>query len=333
MRVTLDQAAYVLGAACLRVASDDPPLLQELSLTFGKPETGMPRETPFWLSASVLAGGGEDGFGRVVLEAQSGDLLSAADFLLGMTGPDFPFMLLPSPPPWTHMALAGESEPFFSLNGADCRVRLASGWRKAVALLLLHRLMRVQRDAIFFHAASLAIEGRAVLLVGPKGTGKSTLALALAARGHGLLGDEHACYRPSGREILPFRRPVGIKPGPRAAGVEQALRRLGLCPERDGMMRIDVETLFPGACAVPTPLAAVVYLEGFGDEARLTRVEPGREELGRLQVVASSLVNAERTRRVFQMAQMLAAARVFRLKAGGPDASAERIEEERRQWV
>ena len=61
------------------------------------------------------------------------------------------------------------------------------------------------------------------MLVGPKGAGKSTLALALAARGHALLGDEHACYLPATGELLPFRRPVGIKPGPRAAAVESAL--------------------------------------------------------------------------------------------------------------
>jgi hypothetical protein len=303
-------------------------------VTLGRPQTDAPpKGTPFWLSASVHASEDQDGFGRVVLEAPSPDLLSAADILLGLGSQDFPFELLPSPPPWTQLALAGESQPFFSLNGPDCRVRLAAGWRKAVALLLLHRLMRVQREAIFFHAASVALAGHGVLLVGPKGRGKSTLALALGARGHALLGDEHACYRPSGREILPFRRPVGIKPGPRSAGVERALGRLGIDPERDGMLRIDVEALFPGSRAGATPLSAVFFLDGFAAQTTVARIPPGRGELAGLQVVGSSLVNAPRTRRVFEMAQLLAAARVYRMTAGPPDEAALRLEQERALWA
>lgn len=332
MRVALDRVLYALGGSRLRVESDDLSLIDELSLTFGHPETRALPPTPFGLSASVRTGASDDGFGRITLETPDDELNSPADFLLGLGTPDFPFTLLPSPPPWTRVAIAGEAEPFFALNGSDCRVRLTSGWRKAVALLLLHRLMRVRRDAIFFHAASVSIAERGILLVGPKGAGKSTLALALAARGHGLLSDEHACYRPCSREILPFRRPVGIKPGPRATAVERALERLGSSPERDGMMRMDADRLFPGSPCAPAPLAAVVFLDGIGADTRLDRIEPGREELGRLQVVASSLVNAPRTRRVFELAQLLASSRVFRLRAGSPDRTADVIEREARAW-
>lgn len=223
--------------------------------------------------------------------------------------------------------------PFFALNGRDCYVRLTPGWRKAVALLLLQRVMRTRRDAIFFHAASAAILGRGLLLVGPKGAGKSTLALALAARRHALLGDEHACYRPATREILPFLRPVGIKPGPRAAEVERALRRLGRSPEKDGMMRLDADMLFPDAAAANAPLAAVIFLDEFAKAPRLVLVEPGRKELAGLQPVGSSLVNAPRTERVFRMTQMLAGVRVLRLSLADPDATAERIEETLAQWA
>jgi hypothetical protein len=270
--------------------------------------------------------GGAAGFAHVALEAGDDELLSPADLLLGASAQEFPFTLLPAAPPWTHLALAGSREPFLSLNGRDCQVRLTAQWRKAVALLLLHRLMRARRDAVFFHASSVAIAGRGVLLVGPKGAGKSTLALALAARGHALLGDEHACYRPATREILAFRRPVGIKPGPRAAAVDRALERLGRRPERDGMLRIDADALFPGPEPAPAPLEAVIFLRGFAPAPRLRRVEAGREDLGRLQPVGSSLVDAPRSERVFRMAQLLAGARVLHLTVGDPDASAARIE-------
>jgi len=327
VRVALDQAVFSLGGARLRVESDDPPLLDELAATLGRRNADVGPETHFGLSASVRTQHRSDGFADVTLEAPDESLLSPADFLLGFGAPDFPFALLPAAPPWMHVALAGETEPFLSLNGRDCQVRLSAGWRKAVALLLLHRLMRVRSDAIFFHASSVAIAGRAVLLVGPKGAGKSTLALELAGRGHVLLGDEHACYRPASREILPFRRPVGIKPGPRGTALAGALRRLGRSPERDGMMRLDADALFPGSEAAPAPLAAVIFLNGFAADPLLARLEPGRQELGRLQPVGSSLVNAKRTERVFQMTQLLASARVYGLIAGDPDATAEGIKE------
>lgn len=53
--------------------------------------------------------------------------------------------------------------------------------------LVLH-----QRGVFALHASAVAIDGGAVVFVGPKGAGKSTLAAALAARGHALLSDDVA---------------------------------------------------------------------------------------------------------------------------------------------
>ena len=99
------------------------------------------------------------------------------------------------------------------------------------------------------------------------------------------------------------------------------------------MMRIDVDALFPDARAVPTPLAAVFFLDGFAPRTRLERVEPGRRELAGLQVVGSSLVNAPGTRRVFELARLLSAASVYRMTAGGPDEAAAAVEQERGRWA
>src|SRR6185503_20030163 len=109
-----------------------------------------------------------------------------------------------------------------------------------------------------------------------------------ATRGHGLLGDEHAAYLPARDALLPFARPVGVKPGPRARTSDAALARAGRDPERDGMMRVPVEDLpAVSVAAGPVPLRAVVFLRGFGATGRLDRVEAGREELASLQPVAS----------------------------------------------
>ena len=49
------------------------------------------------------------------------------------------------------------------------------------------------------------------MLAGPRYSGKSTLSLALAARGHHFLSDEIAWYIPSTRHLTAFRRPVGVR--------------------------------------------------------------------------------------------------------------------------
>ena len=121
---------------------------------------------------------------------------------------------------------------------------------------LFWRLLRLRSDAIFFHASALGIYGEGTIFVGPGGAGKSTTALGLTARGHNFLSDEVAGYLPATGELVPFRRPVGIKPGPRASAVERSLtpaivERI----QRDGFIRVDVDTLFPCTRPVQFPFA------------------------------------------------------------------------------
>jgi hypothetical protein len=49
-----------------------------------------------------------------------------------------------------------------------------------------------QRGQLPLHGSAIAIDGRAILLLGRAATGKSILAAALAQRGHGVLSDEVA---------------------------------------------------------------------------------------------------------------------------------------------
>src|SRR5687767_4139137 len=319
-------ASFALAGVSLDVACDDSTLFDELAVVLGPPRTAStPRAR---LRVEVRASDPPESFGHLRLDAGAEDQLAPSDFLLGLQSPEFPFHLVGSHSSWTQLAFRGQERPAFALRGRDCLFGTDARWRTAVSLFLFQRLMRLRADAIFFHASTVAIGGRGVMFVGAKGAGKSTLALALAARGVPLLGDENACYVPARHELVPFLRPLGVKPGPRAAGVQQALARLGLDPEHDGPTRIPAEALFPGNGPVPVRLRAVVFLEAFGPEPRLERVVPGRTELAALQPVGSSLVNAPAALRVFEMAQLLGAAEVFRLWPGGPDATAAFVERE-----
>jgi hypothetical protein len=267
---------------------------------------------------------GRDGFGRIRFETPAP--LDDADLRLGLESPEFPFERRPHPDPEAlSLALRGETEPLLVCRGPEVLFRPVPGWRKAVAFLLLHRLVRLRPDALFFHAASVGVEGRGALLVGPKGAGKSTLALALAARGHDFLGDETACCLPAAGTIIPLRRPVAVKPGPRARLVDEALARARPRAEADGIVRLEVGALLSVPPPRPLPLRAVLFLDGFGVEPRLEATEPSRDDLARLQPLSSSLVAAARARRVFEMARLLGQARAFRLRHGDPDATAEAV--------
>ena len=68
------------------------------------------------------------------------------------------------------------------------------------------------RHPWLLHAAALVRAGRALLLVGPSGVGKSTLCLALAARGASYLSDDCVALRRRGDTMVVrgLRRPIGI---------------------------------------------------------------------------------------------------------------------------
>ena len=64
---------------------------------------------------------------------------------------------------------------------------------------------------LMFHSAVVEKTGRAVILAGPPGSGKSTLCTAMLARGWRLLSDEFALLDPVRGWLLPIPRPVALK--------------------------------------------------------------------------------------------------------------------------
>ena len=64
---------------------------------------------------------------------------------------------------------------------------------------------------LLVHAAVVERGGRAVVMPGPSGVGKSTLCAALVARGWRLLSDEVAMIRPQDGLLQPYPRPISLK--------------------------------------------------------------------------------------------------------------------------
>jgi hypothetical protein len=124
------------------------------------------------------------------------------------------------------------------------------------------------------HGAALALQGRAILLLGDSGQGKSTLAAALVMRGAGLLTDDVV-------------RLVGTSAGYEAtAGVprlsldrEARDRLLASCPgaTAHGERHDRAKTLVEVPAAHDIPVAAIIVLGPLGNEVAepaLTRLGP-----------------------------------------------------------
>jgi len=64
---------------------------------------------------------------------------------------------------------------------------------------------------LIIHAAAVERGGRALILPGMPGSGKSTLTAALVSRGWRLFSDEMALVAIAGRDIVPIPRPISLK--------------------------------------------------------------------------------------------------------------------------
>ena len=96
-----------------------------------------------------------------------------------------------------------------------------------------------QISAVNIHASAVSIEGRAVLITGPSGSGKSDLALRLLDRGFTLVSDDQTMVRREGHRLIAAAPPT-------IAG-KLEIRGIGI---------VEIET------AVDIPIALLVELSG-----------------------------------------------------------------------
>lgn len=204
------------------------------------------------------------------------------------------------------------------------------GWQALVAELATSALMCLQDGVLFFHAATLAIGNKGVFITGDKGQGKTTLSLALAARGHGFLGDEYAAVSLSSAEILPFRRAVSIRPGPQAEGLAEHLENhdypTDITCEGTTRVRASVADVFPGPIPKPVKLTHAFFLEGFAAQPSVRKIEVDGSHLPFLRPLVPTIWR--RSGRVaFDLLRILSEVNCFAIVAGGsPDETAALIE-------
>lgn len=144
---------------------------------------------------------------------------------------------------------------------------------------LLHHVNRSAIQSctgeVVIHAAAVEHDGRAILLPGPPGSGKSTLVAALVRAGLGYLTDEAAALRLGSLEVRPYPKPISVKPGS-----QSGLRNLEPAPWPGGASGggddwwVPPAAISAGSVAGPSPPSFVLaprYLAGAATSLTIMR--------------------------------------------------------------
>ena len=150
-----------------------------------------------------------------------------------------------------------------------------------------------QRGLCCVHGGAVGIGGRAVILIGPSGSGKSSTVAALADRGHGVLSDDISVLDSAsdGFQIRPSYPSIRLRTAYVEAtmGSADALPRLWSEGNRLGFdRRVSDLTTGPNRFQQdPLPLAAVVVLGPRSPDAPPPSLEPLAPVAGTLALLAN----------------------------------------------
>ena len=297
----------------VRIETADRGLLEEFSRVFAPPVERTAQPVSLVCEAAV-----EDGWARLVMPGYDAQAWGA--WLVSLSSPTVPFTDLGDRPGGRSIGLQGEAA--ICLAEDSLRLKTIPRWRRIAAHLIYLRALAERPELLFIHAGSVKSADRGLLLVGPKGHGKTTLSVGLALRGLTLLGDETAGIDPARGMLLPSLRPVAIKAGPKPAALRQALEATfsPLDLDEDGIARIPFQRLRPGAES-PTEVALthVVFLRGFAECVTLSKIAPDSTHLSLLQPVTASFHSPSLARHLFFLARHLGRIQCYDLNPGQPD--------------
>jgi hypothetical protein len=195
---------------------------------------------------------------------------------------------------------------------------------------ILGLLLRM-RGFTCLHASALAIGGRAVLFAGEEGAGKSTIAAALAQRGHAVISDDISALEERGSEILviPSFPCLSLWSDSVAMlyGGEKELPEYSKNFEKRRLELQSEQLRFQDA---PLKLGAVFLLgeRDGGVEAASVESVDARESLMALVAhsYANSLITSEMRAREFALlGQVVSSASIKRVLSGGGPQGLERL--------
>lgn len=230
-----------------------------------------------------------------------------------------------------HASRDRPSQPILAARGGRLILSKQLPWQMMAGHYFIHHVMRLQPEMLFLHGATLAIGGLGLFVGGDKGAGKSTLALALAARGHGFLGDEIGAVHGETGICLPFRRAVSVRVGPQAQPVHDYFAGAKLehesLPDGSTRTRVSMSEIFPDSPANAVPLACAIFLCGFAERPQVERFDFSRRHLSMLGPLYAMFAGHSIGKRAFALLKLFAGVRCYKVLAGGsPDRTADLIE-------
>lgn len=136
---------------------------------------------------------------------------------------------------------------------------------------ILAAFMRARPDLLWIHASAVERNGKAILLAGPSGVGKSTLSLGLCESGWRILSDDVAPISMSEDLVLPFFQGATRRVNPGMFVDEKKARVL----QRD-----EIQIPLESVCLDSAEFVAIVLPEfDSSSGARLAQVEGGSASL------------------------------------------------------
>jgi hypothetical protein len=121
---------------------------------------------------------------------------------------------------------------------------------KHVFTELRHQFITHHSNLLWLHAGAACHQGRAVMIVGPGGRGKSTLVTGLCATGWTYLSDDITPVDPGSDRAVPFPVAPAVRED---RGCEMPLERLA------EVRKIDVDIRSEAVCREAMPVAALVF--------------------------------------------------------------------------
>lgn len=255
--------------------------------------------------------------------------LSALDFCFGIRsthgtlGRYLATMLRPMRglgPPDHWYSLVHQPDESVELFLDDHLLQTSSGLRHAADWLLWHideqAVASVGDDHVVLHAGGVQWGEQGILLPGRSGAGKSTVVAALVEAGFDYHSDEVVVLIEGGDTMLPYPRPISLRPGSQPALPRWRPRADGRWPEMAAQnWTVPVETMRSGALGGPCAPAMVIAPRYCRGAATALVPMPATETL--LTLVTNSVHDGSpRAHHVHALARLSRTCPAYRLDVG-----------------
>ena len=228
--------------------------------------------------------------------------------------------------------MTGAAKTVVTFNGVDVPRRWTGAgrnpWRSGAYIVdqLVWRALAGERSWIALYACAVLVEGRAVILAGDSGVGKTTLALALQRHGASIMGDEMIVVSPASSMVDAIDRRLSIRwqsADPLDDPAFYDVIRKNATTIGAGRARfLALDRRVFGAPPAPAPLAATFVVSRGNGSPEIATLGAARTALAIAAFLARRSSGLDDLAR---LAEVVGASRCFALAIADPDASARAV--------